>query len=156
MRSRSRKNDHMSIILMLIVTVFVICNLPRLILNMHEITGGTSNLFNENGHNHQNGQNNGHFELCWLIMVIVNFSVIDDITRCKDTDLGGFPVWSILLGSSYTFLYYNHIKSSHNCLYYIILIVAIITFIIIILIVAIPHICHRHHRRCLCKKNCPV
>ena len=20
----------------------------------------------------------------------------------------------------------------------------------------IPHICHRHHRRCLCKKNCPV
>ena len=43
-------------------------------------------------------------------MVIVNFSVIDDITRCKDTDLGGFPVWSILLGCSY----YNHINSSHN------------------------------------------
>ena len=20
----------------------------------------------------------------------------------------------------------------------------------------IPHICHRHHRQCLCKKNCPV
>ena len=47
-------------------------------------------------------------------MVIVNFSVIADITRCKDTDLGGFPVCSILLGSSYTYLYYNHINSSHN------------------------------------------
>ena len=22
--------------------------------------------------------------------------------------------------------------------------------------ISIPHICHRHHRRCLCKKNCPV
>jgi len=80
MRSRSRKNDHMSIILMLIVTVFVICNLPRLILNMHEIT------------------------------------VIDDITRCKDTDLGGFPVWSILLGFfSHIFLVIN---SSINLLIY--------------------------------------
>jgi len=80
MRSRSRKNDHMSIILMLIVTVFVICNLPRLILNMHEIT------------------------------------VIDDITRCKDTDLGGFPVWSILLGFfSHIFLVVN---SSINLLIY--------------------------------------
>ena len=30
--------------------------------------------------------------------------MIDDITRCKDTDLGGFPVWSILLGSDIIFI----------------------------------------------------
>ena len=29
-------------------------------------------------------------------------------------------------------------------------------FYIVIAQIAIPHICHRHHRRCLCKKNCPV
>jgi hypothetical protein len=35
---RKRHDEHLSIILMLIVLIFVICNLPRIILNMHEIS----------------------------------------------------------------------------------------------------------------------
>ena len=37
-RGKRRRDDNLSIVLMLIVGVFLICNLPRLILNMHEIT----------------------------------------------------------------------------------------------------------------------
>ena len=79
-RRRRRRNDNLSIVLMLIVAVFLICNLPRLILNMHEIT------------------------------------VIQDVNRCQDTDLGGFPVWSIALGFvSHILLVFN---SSTNLFIY--------------------------------------
>ena len=37
-KGRRRKDDNMSIVLMIIVAVFTVCNLPRLLLNMHEIT----------------------------------------------------------------------------------------------------------------------
>ena len=38
MKSRQRRTDYTSTVLMLIVTVMVITSLPRIILNMHEIT----------------------------------------------------------------------------------------------------------------------
>jgi hypothetical protein len=77
---RRRRNDNLSIVLMLIVAVFLICNLPRIILNMHEIT------------------------------------VIQDVNRCQDTDLGGFPIWNITLGFiSHILLVFN---SSINILIY--------------------------------------
>ena len=37
-KGRRRREDRMSVVLMLIVAVFTVCNLPRLILNLHEIT----------------------------------------------------------------------------------------------------------------------
>ena len=37
-KGRRWRDDNLSMVLMLIVAVFLICNLPRLILNMHEIT----------------------------------------------------------------------------------------------------------------------
>ena len=38
-RKRRRvREDSMSVVLMIIVTVFIVCNIPRLVLNMHEIT----------------------------------------------------------------------------------------------------------------------
>ena len=37
-KGRRRHDDNLSIDLMLIVVVFLMCNLPQLILNMHEIT----------------------------------------------------------------------------------------------------------------------
>ena len=37
-RRNRRREDRKSVVLMLIVAVFTVCNLPRLILNLHEIT----------------------------------------------------------------------------------------------------------------------
>ena len=37
-KGRRRREDRMSVVLMLIVAVFTVCNLPRLLLNLHEIT----------------------------------------------------------------------------------------------------------------------
>ena len=38
-RKRRRvREDSMSIVLMIIVTVFILSNIPRLVLNMHELT----------------------------------------------------------------------------------------------------------------------
>ena len=67
MAVKQRKNkggdkDHLSLILIMIVTTFVVCNLLQLFLNMHEIF------------------------------------ILDDIQTCRDTPLGGFPVWSIFCG----------------------------------------------------------
>ena len=38
LKGRRRRDDTMSVVLMVIVFVFVLSNLPRLILNLHEIT----------------------------------------------------------------------------------------------------------------------
>ncbi|XP_023347957.1 uncharacterized protein LOC111716716, partial [Eurytemora carolleeae] len=59
---RKRHDEHLSIILMMIVLTFVLCNLPRLLLNMHELV------------------------------------VLELIDECRDTQLMGFPVWSVIIG----------------------------------------------------------
>ena len=60
--SRRGSNDNLSIVLMVIVVSFLVCNSLRISLNMHEIT------------------------------------VIKEITLCRCTSLGGFPVHVIFLG----------------------------------------------------------
>ena len=38
LKGRRRRDDTMSVVLMVIVMVFIVCNVPRIFLNMHEIT----------------------------------------------------------------------------------------------------------------------
>ena len=59
---RRKQDDNLSIILMIIILSFVLCNLLRVFLNMHEIT------------------------------------VIEEIHICRNSILGGFPIWIIILG----------------------------------------------------------
>ena len=81
--ARRMQDVHLSIVLLIIVTTFVFCNLPRLILNMHEIF------------------------------------ILDFIELCKNSLLGGFPLWSIFFGFiSNVFLVIN---SSANLFIYCII-----------------------------------
>ena len=80
---RRNKEEHMSVILILIITIFLFCHLPRLALNMHETF------------------------------------VLESISMCENSLLGGFPHWIILTGFiSHVFLVIN---SSANLLIYCIL-----------------------------------
>ena len=56
-----------------------------------------NNHYPEN-HYHENDYRENHYHENHYHDIHHFVAVIDDITRCKDTDLGGFPVWSILLG----------------------------------------------------------
>ena len=60
--ARRKQEDNLSVVLMMIIASFVVCNILRILLNMHEIT------------------------------------VIEQIHLCRCSDLGGFPVWIIILG----------------------------------------------------------
>ena len=111
-RGRRRREDSMSVVLMIIVMVFTMSNLPRLVLNMHEITVI-----------HQVNR--------WVLIeqfitnchrkFIVTFGDLQALLvsfwfRCVETDLGGFPMWSIILGFvSHVMLTLN---SSTNLLIY--------------------------------------
>ena len=75
--------------------------------NIFAVITITRDLFNNNfqeNHYHENNYHENHYhdnhyhEIHYHDINDHFVAVIDDITRCKDTDLGGFPVWSILLG----------------------------------------------------------
>ena len=68
--------------------IFAVITITRDLFNNHF----QENHYHEN-HCHDNPYHESHYHDNDHFV-----AVIDDITRCKDTDLGGFPVWSILLG----------------------------------------------------------
>ena len=99
-KGKRRNLEHLSLVLIMIVSTFVICHFPSLILNMHEMF------------------------------------VIDKIKLCKQTTLGGFPVWIIFSGFVSDILLV--INSSANLFIYFII---------------GPEFRKQFHRYILCKKN---
>ena len=77
---RRKQDDNLSVVLMIIIISFTICNILRVVLNMHEIT------------------------------------VIEEIHICRNSNLGGFPLWIIILGFISPILLVIH--SSANLLIY--------------------------------------
>ena len=60
--NRKKKEDNLSMVLIMMIATFLFCNILRVLLNMHEI------------------------------------HVVEEMSLCRCSDLGGFPVWVLILG----------------------------------------------------------
>ena len=73
-RRRRGGEERLTLVLIAIVTTFLVCNLPRCLIILAPMT------------------------MLRLILNLHEMIVLDMIKDCRESSLGGFPVWSIVLG----------------------------------------------------------